>query len=155
MNGYTGLLDPALHTFDYVSSRSAFLLSVCLQVAAARSLRTDGIAKQLLLHIRETLWPNVLVRNLRSVAICQACMIWGSFADTSDISDDETTWFLFGHAREQFCIFEIEGILKNDLSTDVRRIGPFSRLASGYGTFRPRQSCTSRCTKVLANLLHR
>lgn len=28
-------------------------------------------------------------------------MIWGSFADTRDISDDETTWFLFGHAREK------------------------------------------------------
>lgn len=108
MNGYTGLLDKALHTYEYVRSTSFFLLSVTIQAAAGRDLnpvsqaRSAYIARTILQHIKDTIWPMVLLRNMRSVQICQACMIWTTFTDSKDITDEEPSWFLFGHARKSF-----------------------------------------------------
>jgi hypothetical protein len=118
MNGFHALLDPRLHTFDFGAAKSFFLLSAVLQTVAARDAdpsheeRSALLAIDLLKHMREVIWPRILLSNYRSVQICQACMIWGTFAPSTDISDDDPSWFMFGHARESKIVARDTGCLR-------------------------------------------
>lgn len=106
LSGFCGFLDARLHTFDFVSTRSDFLFSVILQTAArhdadpVHSYRSSVIALGLMNHIREVIWPEILVKNYRSIQICQAMMVFSTWATGTDLGDEDPSWSIFGHARE-------------------------------------------------------
>lgn len=104
--GYSALLDPRMHTYEWVAERSVFLMAVIIQAAARRDsnptfeARSAMIASTLGRHIREVIWPRVVVGNYRSTQVCQAMMIWGAYSNAADIGDEDPSWLLFGHACE-------------------------------------------------------
>ena len=105
MAGYHALLDPSLHTFEYIRTKSVFLLSVVLQTTANRSPHlpnggTSQVAQRLHNHIKTNVWPLLLLGNMRSIEICQGCMIWATFTASTDIAEDSSGWYLYGHACE-------------------------------------------------------
>lgn len=106
LNESCGLLDPRLHTLQFMSAKSYYLLSVVLQTAARHdhdpltSARSAILATLLLQHIRELVWPTILLGNYQSVQICQACMIFATWKPASDTFGEAPTYTLFGHARE-------------------------------------------------------
>ncbi|KAL5115471.1 hypothetical protein ACEQ8H_006612 [Pleosporales sp. CAS-2024a] len=87
-------LDPLVHTTRFVRTRSAFLFTTLLAMAAIFLPETGALAKRLLLH-RRFLAEQVIVRKYKSVEIVLAFMVsipWmppGSYA-----SDDDTSLYL-------------------------------------------------------------
>lgn len=105
---YAGFLDVHLHTVEFVRGRSALLLSAIL-LAAARHDTTNpaarGIAERSKEHIDTVVWPAVLLSSHRSIQAVQGCMLLASWRAGNGRRDEDSSWTLFGHARE--CSFAL------------------------------------------------
>lgn len=159
ISGFHGLLDPTLHTLKFVLSRSHFLLSVILQTAASRDadpateVRSSEIAQALLPLIRDIIWPVVVLKNYRSVQICQAATIWGTAITNTDVTDDDPSWSLFGHARMWVLARARASLTWPHPST--HSCGARSNEADSIikRQYRRRQNAGERCSTALAYVL--
>lgn len=86
-----GILDPELHTFEYVSSKSSYLLSVML--AAAAKVFNQSLYSNLKQHA-ESLFLQTFSRCTKSVEVVQAII----FSTLWKEPNDARAWSSLGYA---------------------------------------------------------
>ncbi|KAM0756645.1 hypothetical protein T439DRAFT_321340 [Meredithblackwellia eburnea MCA 4105] len=102
--GFCGFLDRTLHTIAFLQARSGLLLSILLYLGARHDVHpaTTLISAELTLrikaHLRETIYPKVLLENYRSVQIVQSFIIWGAFLPEDEGESRTDGLHLFAHA---------------------------------------------------------
>lgn len=100
LNAPITLLDPHLHTFQYVRSHSALLLtSACALAArfASHIPKAEELAQKLDGHVRDKLLPAVLLEGYRSVEISQAFIILAAYHLNTASIDGDRSWSLVGY----------------------------------------------------------
>ncbi|MCO5566000.1 hypothetical protein L7F22_019675 [Adiantum nelumboides] len=100
LNAPITLLDPILHTFSFVRSHSALLLSASCALAARFASHIDNaeeIANKLDSHIQDVLLPTILLKGYRSVEISQAFIILAAYHSNTQSLDGDRSWSLVGY----------------------------------------------------------
>ncbi|KAJ1032989.1 hypothetical protein NDA16_000268 [Ustilago loliicola] len=92
------LLDPNLHTFDYVRSCSALLLSCTCWIAAKYRVEASQIAADLEMHIRSNLLPTILMEGFRNAEIPQALIILAEYHPQMNTLSEDKAWAYVGFA---------------------------------------------------------
>lgn len=92
------LLDPHLHTFDYVRSCSALLLSSTCWIAAKYRVEASQIAADLEMHIRSNLLPTILMEGFRNAEIPQALIILAAYHPQMNTLSEDKAWAYVGFA---------------------------------------------------------
>ncbi|GAK64435.1 uncharacterized protein PAN0_005c2649 [Moesziomyces antarcticus] len=92
------LLDPHLHTFDYVRSSSALLLSCTCWIAAKYRVEASQIAADLEMHIRSNLLPTILMEGFRNAEIPQALIILAAYHPQMNTLSEDKAWAYVGFA---------------------------------------------------------
>lgn len=92
------LLDPHLHTFDYVRSCSALLLSATCWIAAKYRVEASQIAADLEMHIRSNLLPTILMEGFRNAEIPQALIILAAYHPQMNTLSEDKAWAYVGFA---------------------------------------------------------
>lgn len=92
------LLDPNLHTFDYVRSCSALLLSCTCWIAAKYRVEASQIAADLEMHIRSNLLPTILMEGFRNAEIPQALIILAAYHPQMNTLSEDKAWAYVGFA---------------------------------------------------------
>ncbi|CBQ73032.1 conserved hypothetical protein [Sporisorium reilianum SRZ2] len=92
------LLDPHLHTFDYVHSCSALLLSCTCWIAAKYKVEASQIAADLEMHIRSNLLPTILMEGFRNAEIPQALIILAAYHPQMNTLSEDKAWAYVGFA---------------------------------------------------------
>ncbi|CCF52872.1 hypothetical protein NDA14_004700 [Ustilago hordei] len=92
------LLDPHLHTFDYVRSCSALLLSCTCWIAAKYRVEASQIAADLEMHIRSNLLPTILMEGFRNAEIPQALIILAAYHPQMNTLSEDKAWAYVGFA---------------------------------------------------------
>ncbi len=92
------LLDPHLHTFDYVRSCSALLLSSTCWIAAKYEVEASQIAADLEMHIRSNLLPTILMEGFRNAEIPQALIILAAYHPQMNTLSEDKAWAYVGFA---------------------------------------------------------
>lgn len=96
--------DPAIHTFDYVSQRSALLLTCIMwraasaQGASSDSLEHTKLADDLFDHINRVLLPSLSLQRYCSVEIVQALLLLSAYDPPSGELSEDHSWDLVGWA---------------------------------------------------------
>lgn len=91
--------DSQIHTFEYISSSSAILLTCILWKASTGLLPQDPfLTGRLYDHMEQVLIPAILLQAYRSVEIVQGLMMLAAFQPPNrDLSEDRS-WTLLSHA---------------------------------------------------------
>lgn len=100
LNAPITLLDPHLHSFQYVRTHSALLLtSACALAArfASHVPNAEEVAQKLDTHVRDKLLPAVLLEGYRSVEISQAFIILAAYHLNTNSIDGDRSWSLVGY----------------------------------------------------------
>ncbi|PWN34046.1 uncharacterized protein FA14DRAFT_191140 [Meira miltonrushii] len=100
LNAPITLLDPILHTFSFVRSHSALLLSASCALAArfaSHINNAEEIANKLDSHIQDVLLPTILLKGYRSVEISQAFIILAAYHSNTQSLDGDRSWSLVGY----------------------------------------------------------
>ncbi|TKY85762.1 hypothetical protein EX895_005302 [Sporisorium graminicola] len=92
------LLDPHLHTFDYVRSCSSLLLSCTCWIAAKYKVEASQIAADLEMHIRSNLLPTILMEGFRNAEIPQALIILAAYHPQMNTLSEDKAWAYVGFA---------------------------------------------------------
>uniref|UniRef100_V5E5S0 Zn(2)-C6 fungal-type domain-containing protein n=2 Tax=Kalmanozyma brasiliensis (strain GHG001) TaxID=1365824 RepID=V5E5S0_KALBG len=92
------LLDPHLHTFDYVRSCSSLLLSCTCWIAAKYKVEGSQIADDLEMHIRSNLLPTILMEGFRNAEIPQALIILAAYHPQMNTLSEDKAWTYLGFA---------------------------------------------------------
>ncbi|GAC93554.1 hypothetical protein PHSY_001119 [Pseudozyma hubeiensis SY62] len=92
------LLDPHLHTFDYVRSCSSLLLSCTCWIAAKYRVEASQIAADLEMHIRTNLLPTILMEGYRNAEIPQALIILAAYHPQMNTISEDKAWAYLGFA---------------------------------------------------------
>ena len=92
------LLDPHLHTFDYVRSCSSLLLSCTCWIAAKYKVEASQIAADLERHIRTSLLPTILMEGFRNAEIPQALIILAAYHPQMNTLSEDKAWAYVGFA---------------------------------------------------------
>lgn len=92
------LLDPHLHTFDYVRSCSSLLLSCTCWIAAKYQVEASQIASDLEMHIRTNLLPTILMEGYRNAEIPQALIILAAYHPQMNTLSEDKAWAYVGFA---------------------------------------------------------
>lgn len=98
INPMLTLLDPHLHTFDYVRSSSALLLSCTCWIAAKYRVEASQIAADLEMHIRSNLLPTILMEGFRNAEIPQALIILAAYHPQMNTLSEDRAWAYVGFA---------------------------------------------------------
>lgn len=95
-----GYFDPHLHTYDYVSSHSAMLLTCILWKAASGQSTPPlpSLIDSLYHHIETILIPAILLKGYRSIEIVQGLMMLAAFQSSGGELSEERSWNFLGHA---------------------------------------------------------
>lgn len=103
LHPFNGVLDPLLHTPDFVRSRSALLFTWILAITAQFDAASNSMAKRLRLH-GENLSKYVHANGYRSVEIAQGYYISLLSATPAHTMSEERSWiytnYAFGMAAE-------------------------------------------------------
>lgn len=86
------LLDPSLHTFAFIRSRSAILLTSMCWISAQFMDNGGKTAARLESHLKDTLIPAVLTQGYRSVEICQAMIILAAYHPPTPTLWEDRSW---------------------------------------------------------------
>lgn len=98
INPMITLLDPHLHTFEYVRSHSALLLSSTCWIAAKYRVEASQIAADLEMHIRSNLLPTILMDGFRNAEIPQAFIILAAYHPQMNTLSEDKAWAYVGFA---------------------------------------------------------
>ncbi|SPO25393.1 uncharacterized protein UTRI_03192_B [Ustilago trichophora] len=98
INPMITLLDPHLHTFEYVRSCSALLLSSTCWIAAKYRVEASQIAADLEMHIRSNLLPTILMEGFRNAEIPQALIILAAYHPQMNTLSEDKAWAYVGFA---------------------------------------------------------
>jgi hypothetical protein len=116
------LLDPVLHTFDYVQSHSAFLLTTACALAARFTADVDDaekVANSLDAHIQDVLLPAVLLRGYRSVEIAQAFIVLAAYHSNTRSLDGDRSWSLVGYGIRIAAELDMNARIMSRLTPDT------------------------------------
>ncbi|KAH8888916.1 hypothetical protein GQ53DRAFT_723695 [Thozetella sp. PMI_491] len=128
LHPFNGILDPLLHTPNFVRSRSALLFTWILAITAQFDTASSPMAKRLRLH-GENLSKHIHANGYRSVEIAQGYYISLLSATPANTMSDERSWMYTNYA------FGIAAELVSDHRSrsnghSARRTGPPSPLLS-------------------------
>ncbi|PWN52875.1 hypothetical protein IE53DRAFT_377774 [Violaceomyces palustris] len=98
LNSPLTLLDPHLHTFEYVRRHSAMLLTITCWIAAQHSYDGARPAQLLETHFKKVLLPTVLLEGYRSAEIAQAFIVAGSYHPPTSTLSQDRAWSYLGYA---------------------------------------------------------
>lgn len=91
------LLDPRLHTLQYIRTKSPFLLTAVSLVASYFSDHHRHLSHYLSIHA-DSLFLRVVKDGYRSLEIAQALCILAAWAPAKQDGDTERSWTLLGLA---------------------------------------------------------
>lgn len=123
LNDRITLLDPVLHTFEYVRSYSALLLSASCALAARFCVdmsNAEEITNRLDAHIQDRILPTVLLQGLRSVEISQAYMVLAAYHANTQTLNGDRSWSLLGWGIRIAAELDMNSRLLSEWKNDVR-----------------------------------
>lgn len=99
-NPFIGLLDPSLHTADYVFSRSFTLFSVICAVGCAVSDRLrDRLLYPTLISMAESSIKWSIAASVKSIETVQAILNYVYWAPLRQTQAEDPYWFYLSHVR--------------------------------------------------------
>ena len=115
---FSSVLDPKLHTFDYVRRRSHGLLSaICVLATKFMPQASFGVlTRELDNHVRKVILPAVMLEGYRSVELVQALIILAAHHPTTSNLVGDRSWVYLGHAIRMGAELDMNSKMASELA---------------------------------------
>jgi hypothetical protein len=125
LNESLRLLDPHLHTFEYVRHNSSMLLTSIMWLASLFDPSTGPLGVLLDKHLKDTIFPAIHMGTYRSVEICQAFLLLAYYHPPTQTLSDDKSWQYIGQAAR--IASELGMNRQSKLSPQRKKDEPFMR----------------------------